>query len=69
MTKYVVRLYDGFDGYWIDVSKPVSEKEAKRIWNEKTDDGSNMTKYSDIDYYEIFPADTKMLFDEPIEGR
>ena len=59
---FVVRLYDGFDGMWMDVSESVSREEAERIWNKKTDNGKRMTKYADIDYYQIFPADTKMYF-------
>jgi hypothetical protein len=51
---YVVRLYDGFDNEWIDVSKPVSREQAEKIWNEKTDCGTNKTSYDDIDYYKIF---------------
>lgn len=60
----VVRLYDGFDRQWMDVSKPVPEDEAQRIWNEKTKNGTERTKYADIDYYAIFPADTRMLYSE-----
>ena len=58
--KYIVRLYDGFDYEWIDVSEPVTYREAERLWNEKTDNGTKKTKYDDIDYYKIFPADTTM---------
>ena len=61
-NKFIVRLYDGFDNEWIDVSEPVNRKEAERIWNERTKDGTQNTSFEDIDYYEIFPADTKMLF-------
>lgn len=60
--KFVVRLWDGFDGIWMDVSDPVSKEEADRIWNEKTEDGTKKTNYDDIDYYAIYPADTKMRF-------
>lgn len=60
--KFIVRLYDGFDNVWTDISRPVSEDEANRIWNEKTANGTRASKFSDIDYYAIFPADTKMLF-------
>jgi len=60
--KHVVRLWDGMDGIWVDVSGPVSKKEADRIWNEKTANGTKATKFSDIDYYSIFPADTTMLY-------
>jgi len=58
---YQVRLYDGFDYIWINVSKPVPYDEAERIWNEKTDNGTKKISYDDIDYYKIFPADTEML--------
>lgn len=60
--KYIVRLYDGFDNEWIDVSSPVSKEEANRIWNEKTNNGTEKTTYNDIDYYAIFEADTVMVF-------
>ena len=60
--KFVVRLYDGFDYVWIDVSEPVSKEEANRIWNEKTENGTRKTKYEDIDYFAIFPADTVMHY-------
>lgn len=59
---YVVRLYDGFDGLWMDVSKPISKKEADEMLDKKTVGGTKNTSYDDIDYYKIFPADTKMLF-------
>jgi len=58
---FVVRHYDGFDHDWIDVSKAVTKEEADRILSEKTDGGTRNTKYADIDYYSIFPADTRML--------
>ena len=64
---YVVRLYDGFDNEWMDVSEPVSRKEAEKILNEKTEDGTKNTKFDDIDYYAIFPADTIMYYSQ--EGR
>jgi len=59
---YVVRLYDGMDGEWMDVSEEVTKEEAESIWNERTCNGTCRTVYYDIDYYEIFPADTKMTF-------
>ena len=63
MTKlYVVRLYDGFDRYWIDVTKPLKYEEAEKEWNELTHDGTQNTKFDDIDYYRIFDSDTKMLY-------
>lgn len=60
--KFVVRLYDGFDNIWMDVSSAVTKEEADKIWGEKTDNGTRKTKFDDIDYYKIFPADTRMLF-------
>ena len=61
---YVVRLYDGFDYEWMDVSDPVSWDEAKKIWDEYTENGTKNTTYNDIDYYKIFPADTVMHFSQ-----
>ena len=66
--KYIVRLYDGFDNEWIDISKPVSKNEAMKIWNKETLDGTKNTCFDDIDYYKIFPADTRMFFSSK-EGR
>lgn len=61
-TLFVVRLYDGFDNQWIDISRPVSKEEADKILAEKTHNGTTQTKYSDIDYYAIFPANTQMIY-------
>lgn len=59
---YVVRLYDGFDNLWIDITKPVSKEEADKVWNENTKNGTTKTKFEDIDYYAIFKANTRMIF-------
>ena len=59
---FVVRLYDGFDNQWIDVTVPITYEEALEEWNLRTDDGQKMTTYGDIDYYKIFPVDTTMLY-------
>lgn len=59
---FVVRLYDGMDRIWMDVCSPVPRDEAQRIWGEKTENGTKYTKYEDIDYYAIYPADTVMHF-------
>jgi hypothetical protein len=61
--KYIVRLYDKFDGYWIDVSEHLTEEEAVRLWKEKTCNGTQHVKYDDGYYYAIFPYDTKMIYD------
>jgi len=60
--RFIVRLYDGMDGYWSDVSRYVSREEADRIWMEKTKNGTEKTSYEDIDYFKIFPANTMMLY-------
>jgi hypothetical protein len=46
----------------MDVSEPVPIGEANRIWNEHTKNGTEGTTFDDIDYYKIFPADTRMIF-------
>tara|TARA_Y100000310_G_scaffold118047_2_gene116767 strand:- start:254 stop:469 length:216 start_codon:yes stop_codon:yes gene_type:complete len=66
--KYVVRLYDMFDG-WIDITGPVSKKEADKVWNDRTKNGTCKTKYADGDYYSIFPANTRMIHTPEFRGR
>lgn len=60
--KYIVRLFDGIDDLWIDITKPISYEEAQKIWNEKTENGTKNTNFGDIDYYKIFSADIKNDF-------
>ena len=67
LRKFVVRLYDGFDNEWMDVSGKLSKEEADKIWNEHTENGAKNTKFDDIDYYAIFPAFTKMLFSSGVK--
>lgn len=57
---YVVRLYDGFDHVWMDISDAVPWEEALVLWNARTQNGTQNTCYGDIDYYDIFPSDTRM---------
>ncbi len=64
MELFVVRLWDGMDGEWMDVSDPISKEAADQVWNEKTDNGTKSTKYSDIDYYKVFSTKTKMLYSD-----
>jgi hypothetical protein len=63
-TEFVVRLYDGFDGEWMDVTKPLSAEEAMKDWNKRTDEGKRATSYGDIDYYAIFPSTVTMVWSE-----
>jgi len=51
---YVVRLYQSG---WIDITKPISKKEANIVWKEKTKDGTVNTKCEDGDYYRVFRAE------------
>jgi hypothetical protein len=60
---YVVRLWDGFEHRWMDITrKGLSLPEAAKIWDEHTGGGKNHTKYEDMDYYDVFPDDTTMLY-------
>jgi len=65
---YIVRLFDMFDG-WIDISEALPEKEAEKIFNEHTKNGTYKTRYEHGDYYAIFPSDTKMLVTPERLGR
>lgn len=61
---YIVRLFDSFDFYWMDVSKPVPLEEAKRILDKETKGGTEYAEGVCCDYYSIFPANTVMMFSE-----
>lgn len=61
---YVVRHWDGFDGEWMDVFGPAAKSACDAYWREKTDNGKKNSSYDDIDYYRVFPADTKMQYSE-----
>lgn len=59
---HVVRCYERNENRWFDVSRPVTMEEAQRIWNESTRNGTAYTTYAHGSYFEIFPAETRMLF-------
>ena len=67
---WIVRLWDGFDGEWMDVSDPMPENDAKELAGDKNEArsgsgaGNRDGHYGEIDYYSAFPADTKMLWSE-----
>lgn len=63
-TLYVVRLYDGFDNQWIDITGPLVFRDALVEWLHRTENGTEKICYDDIDYFWIFPADTKMLYSD-----
>lgn len=61
---FVIRLYDGFDNQWIDVCEPITREQADKKWADLTEGGTKMSKFDDIDYYAVFPANTKMLYSD-----
>lgn len=66
--KFIVRVWDGMDGCWTDCTGEVDRDEALRVWAESTKNGTEATKYADIDYFAIFPGGTRMNMDGS-EGR
>lgn len=58
VSRFVVRLYDGMDNRWVDMTEPVALEEAQRVYNMETDFGRHHARFQDIDYYRIFPANT-----------
>ena len=68
-ARFVLRQWDGMDGCWSDCSDaPVTADEALALWNERTNGGTERVKFSEIDYYRIFPSGTRMHWDGG-EGR
>ena len=65
---YVVRLFDMFDG-WVGGHKKMSWKDAVAYWLEQTEGGTRKTNYGDGDYWDIFPANTRMLMTPEYLGR
>jgi hypothetical protein len=63
MPDKIVRLWNG--EYWIDISKALSPQEAQNLWDKHTNFGTKHSQYSHGDYFRIFPAKTRMLFDSP----
>jgi hypothetical protein len=61
---FIVRLYDGMDGEWMDVTEPLSAEEAMAIWDRNTEGGTKKISYNEIDYYAIYPATVKMVFSD-----
>lgn len=59
---FIIRHWDGFDGTWMDVSPAMTFTQAHEVWEGLTNGGTRNTQYNDIDYYQIFPADTQMLW-------
>lgn len=66
--KFIVRLYDGGEHHWIDISGAVTWPEAVAIWEKNTANGTKNTEYKNFDYYDIFPADTQMLYNPTFDN-
>lgn len=64
---YIVRLYDYYDCYWIDVSGPLSLEAAEEEWDKLTNGGTRMACYGDRDYYKVFPYKSRMIYNSPIK--
>jgi hypothetical protein len=60
--RFIVRLWDGFDGEWSDVSQPLSAAAAMVAWAKRTNNGTRATSHREVDYYAIFPSTTTMRF-------
>lgn len=58
--EFVVRLWDGFDGKWMDIGEAGDAEFAKELWSHRTKKGTESTSYNDIDYYAIFPTTVTM---------
>jgi hypothetical protein len=68
--KFIVRQFDGMDGCWCDLPEAtnVTGEVALRAWSAKTERGTKRVRFDEIDYYRIFPSDTRMKWDGS-EGR
>ena len=47
---------------WTDVGKEDTYDKIKEQWLKETKNGKVKTKYDDINYYDIFPANTVMFY-------
>jgi hypothetical protein len=58
---WILRCFDGFDHRWFNISGPLPKQEAFERWLKETKDGTKNTTYGDIDYYALYPDDTRMM--------
>jgi hypothetical protein len=65
--RFTLRLWDGMDGCWCDCVAGDAQ-EVLKAWHERTRDGTEKTSFNDIDYFKIFPAESRMHWDGS-EGR
>ncbi len=61
--RYTLRVWDGMDGCWSDVLANATAADALAKWCSLTKDGTKQVSFNEIDYYRIFPANTRMLWD------
>ncbi len=68
--RFILRQWDGMDGCWSDCheAEDVDGEIALLAWMERTEQGSKRVSFHEIDYYRIFPANTRMEWDGS-EGR
>lgn len=67
-ARFVVRLWDGMDGCWTDLNDaPLDAGAALRLWEERTDFGTQKVAFTEIDYFRIFPWETQMLYADGFE--
>lgn len=62
---FTLRMYDQYDG-WIDIAANLTAERVEERWLEKTAGGTKNTKYEDVTYYDIFPADTRMIYNSEV---
>jgi hypothetical protein len=69
-SPWQLKSWDGMDGCWSDLDEAtgVPAKKALAVWGVKTLNGTKQVRFDEIDYYRIFPADTRMGWDGS-EGR
>jgi hypothetical protein len=68
-ARFTVRIWDGMDGCWTDCpgAIAVDAATALKAWANKTDNGTKRIRFDEIDYYRIFPAETRMVYDNDNE--
>lgn len=68
--KFTLRVWDGMNGCWCDCfdATNVGLDIALAKWMKETGNGTRRVAFSEIDYYRIFPADTRMIYDSDSAG-
>jgi hypothetical protein len=66
--KYILRLWDMFDG-WLDIASNLTAEQAIARWEQETKGGTERVCYADGDYWDIFPSGTRMFVTPQSLGR